>query len=463
MLPVILVAVGAYLIGDSILKDKKYAKGGKIDKSDELEYESILSVLKEKIDESIEELPSDYYMAAESFKGEEVEHKSRDGFIAYTDGGYEARWFDNINHFNGSGISLPTAGLDAEMQRQIDYNYEAARDRFKDEYPDIVEELGEDNIDYNSLQESGYDDEAEVLSEYEQDYDGDNTIMMEIGSFYYSPENSRGEDDKHTIFVFANVNLESPYHRSGNLEDGIDFTFTFNSIDELNEKIDENLKKIIEWFDGKNYKEGKKDLKITRMAKGGMMANGGKITGLEKSIEKTEKAIKYFEKEKENGNEYADYALKSLHSYLEELKEEQSGNKMAKGGETKKEYLFNFTSGGFNTIFAKDKREAVKLAKEKYKDLKVDEKSFRVKTEKDYKQLMSSFYAKGGAIAEKTTVEVGEDKITVIKNRKEKTGFAVYVQAKGYAPMTLDVYATKEAAMKKAKALAKKEGYKFVG
>jgi hypothetical protein len=71
--------------------------------------------------------------------------------------------------------------------------------------------------------------------------------------------------------------------------------------------------------------------------------------------------------------------------------------------------------------------------------------------------------ADGGSIAENTTVEVGEDKISVIKNRKEKTGFAVYVQAKGYAPMTLDVYANKEAATKKAKALAKKNGYKFVG
>lgn len=72
-------------------------------------------------------------------------------------------------------------------------------------------------------------------------------------------------------------------------------------------------------------------------------------------------------------------------------------------------------------------------------------------------------YAKGGYLADKTTVEVGEDKIAIIKNRKEKTGYAVYVQAEGYAPMTLDVYATKEAATKKAKALAKKEGYKFVG
>jgi len=70
--------------------------------------------------------------------------------------------------------------------------------------------------------------------------------------------------------------------------------------------------------------------------------------------------------------------------------------------------------------------------------------------------------AKGGSIAENTTVEVGEDKISVIKNRKEKTGFAVYVQAKGYAPSTLDVYKTKEDAIKKGKSLAKKFGYKFV-
>ena len=71
----------------------------------------------------------------------------------------------------------------------------------------------------------------------------------------------------------------------------------------------------------------------TAMDKEGIeFAKGGKLSGLEKSIEKTEKAIKYFEKEKENGNEYADYALKSLHSYLAELKEEQGGSKMAKGG-----------------------------------------------------------------------------------------------------------------------------------
>ena len=71
--------------------------------------------------------------------------------------------------------------------------------------------------------------------------------------------------------------------------------------------------------------------------------------------------------------------------------------KLADGGQLK-EYLFNFEGGGWNSISATNKRQAIKLAKAKYEDAKtkVDEKSFRIKTEKDYKNEMSKFYAKGG-------------------------------------------------------------------
>jgi len=41
MLPLILVAVGAYLIGDSVLEDKKYAKGGKTQGYDDKKDESL--------------------------------------------------------------------------------------------------------------------------------------------------------------------------------------------------------------------------------------------------------------------------------------------------------------------------------------------------------------------------------------------------------------------------------------
>lgn len=58
-----------------------------------------------------------------------------------------------------------------------------------------------------------------------------------------------------------------------------------------------------------------------------------------------------------------------------------------------KKYFFNFVDGGWNHVFATSKKKAIKLAKENYNDiLVVDEKSFRIATEKEEKYLMSLFY-----------------------------------------------------------------------
>jgi hypothetical protein len=72
-------------------------------------------------------------------------------------------------------------------------------------------------------------------------------------------------------------------------------------------------------------------------------------------------------------------------------------------------------------------------------------------------------YANGGGISKRTVVEVGEEEITNIVNKKEKTGFPVYVTTSGYSPQTLNLYPTKEKAMTAAKALAKKNGYELKG
>jgi hypothetical protein len=249
-------------------KSSFFADGGGVD---DIEYDDVLEVLKEKLEDSIDELPSQYEYAND-YKGEEVEKQSRDGFIAFTDGGYEVTWFESMSMFSGSGYGLPTKPLDDEMQRQINYNYQLAKEQFIDDYPEIVEELGEDNIDYNSLYDAGYSDEAEQLSEWEMNYDGDDTIMCEIGAYYYDTENYRGVDEKHTIRLYGLVNLESPYHRRGNLDDSYDIDITFDSISELKEKVDAGLKEIIEWFDGKYYNDSTTEMKIRRMADGGSFA-----------------------------------------------------------------------------------------------------------------------------------------------------------------------------------------------
>jgi len=265
-----------YFIDVQAVIPTSYATGGNIN---DIDYNEILDVLKEKLEDSIQELPMDYENA-DNFNGEEVEKNSRDGFIAYTNGGYEVTWFEYISQFSGSGKSLPTSQLDDEMQRQVDYNYEIAKERFIEEYAEIVEELGVDNIDYSSLEEAGYESEAEQLSEWEMDYDGDDTILCEIGAYYYDTENYRGIEGKNTIRLYGLVNLESPYHRRGNLDDSYDIDITFDSISELKEKIDAGLKEIINWFDGKYYKDSNAEMKITRMADGGEVgefAMGGQI------------------------------------------------------------------------------------------------------------------------------------------------------------------------------------------
>ena len=66
--------------------------------------------------------------------------------------------------------------------------------------------------------------------------------------------------------------------------------------------------------------------------------------------------------------------------------------------DTKRQYLFNFKSGGWNSEFAFTEEEALQQAIEKYgrpnssSVLSIDTKSFRVSTPTEYQSLLSSFY-----------------------------------------------------------------------
>lgn len=60
-----------------------------------------------------------------------------------------------------------------------------------------------------------------------------------------------------------------------------------------------------------------------------------------------------------------------------------------------KEYMFTFEEGGWNTVWAKTKRGAIKMAIKEYKDsptLNVRESSVHLATQKGLKSAMSLFY-----------------------------------------------------------------------
>ena len=241
-----------------------FAKGGEV-----IEYSKIYEILKDKIDDSVEDIESTYEQATNT-KGEEVESKSRDGFIPFTNGGYSSRWFEYSNMLEGSGMNLPTNSLDEKIEEFRERNREYGFERFEEEYPEIVEELGGiENVNYSELEDAGYSSEADDLDMFMQD--DDDSIMMEVEAFYYTPNNDRGENGKHTIQLSGVVNLEAPYHRSGNLEDYIQERFTFDSYKELEDKLDKGLAKVVSWFEGDMYDKNPRELKIRRMEAGGTL------------------------------------------------------------------------------------------------------------------------------------------------------------------------------------------------
>ena len=72
----------------------------------------------------------------------------------------------------------------------------------------------------------------------------------------------------------------------------------------------------------------------------------------------------------------------------------QEAQAIKKQLETKREYLYNFKGGGWNSEFAYTKELAVRQANERWENtvMQADPNTFRVSTPSDYQNLLSLFY-----------------------------------------------------------------------
>ena len=199
----------------------------------------------EKVQDKFELYP---YGAADSV--EEIESKSRDGFMAFTDGGFRGQGFSSCYSLYSSGYYtwLPKKAEKA-VESMYWANHEYAVEEFKKEYPDIYDELNGE-IDYHSLYSAGYGSEAERLDERVRDMAEEDTIMFEIGVFYYEPSNYRNDfKGEHSCYVFTAVNWESPYHRSKpQWEESKSEQFSFNDMRDLEPKLRKALAKVSKLF-----------------------------------------------------------------------------------------------------------------------------------------------------------------------------------------------------------------------
>jgi len=205
-----------------------------------MQTQKIFKVIEEKINDSGERIfDNEAYYSKES---SEVEHKSRDGFIPFTDGGWEVEAWSRTTD---EGLVIQTKGIEKALENNLNTYYELAKE-------DLEREFGKD-IDMENLtadQESYY---YECVDDRRWD---DNTIYNSIQCYYYNPFNPRSvEERKHSIVVSGSVNLEAPYHRQGNMEDFIEFKFVFESLEQLADQLDKAVEQIEIWFAGKMYNE----------------------------------------------------------------------------------------------------------------------------------------------------------------------------------------------------------------
>lgn len=214
----------------------------------ELNQEEIIAALKEPVFELASDEANDYETEPDM---EEIETKSRSGFIPFTDGGWTAKWFTYLPYHESTGYGFPTKSLNTFFQNQLAQAYEGAQKWFAEKYPEIVEELGAENIGYSELEEAGYIQEAEEFNEAYNEWLQDESAMWEVQAIYYDPENGQNPaKGKHSIVVQGVINMEAPYHRSGNFEDFIEEAFQFDTMEELDRGLQTALGKVKNWFEG---------------------------------------------------------------------------------------------------------------------------------------------------------------------------------------------------------------------
>ena len=125
---------------------------------------------------------------------DELEYKSRDGFIAssYNHGGFSIKVFETVPFIVGSGTYPSSKQARAQIEHMEAQNHLYA-----------LEALGikEEQLIDDKLSEQVHDKAYELGS--------DDTIMFEVSVMYHGTE--RGV---HSATVTVNINWECPYHRS---------------------------------------------------------------------------------------------------------------------------------------------------------------------------------------------------------------------------------------------------------
>jgi hypothetical protein len=297
MLPLILVAVGAYLIGDSVLEDKKYAKGGKTQGYDDKEDERLAmehgKMAKKDLDSTharrddarFEErgkmehggmAEKNKYTIAEAKKMLDAEKSKNEGFSWFVpDVDYEGDDYDQEH-----GVHLSDKGL-LDLADEIYKKGGELTD--KQTIAKLKKKFANKELD-DDLKIEGYD--VEIFDWKEED-EKDKYIKKHSKNNYLVPYSS--DDDNFYVIVVPKDKMAKGGMLEHGMKQGDKIKGSFDNV-----VIVENGGKIfvVNLNTGKRWSESAwvsanhgNDGMLAKMKDGGYMAKGGKLVGKQKNLD----------------------------------------------------------------------------------------------------------------------------------------------------------------------------------
>jgi hypothetical protein len=181
----------------------------------------------------------------------QIEYKSYDGFIPFTNGGEIYRAPINLDYLVGTGKGFTNEKVSKSIDETVGYCYKSALEDFimtnRDELDGLftAEELDEisDNINYHTLYEKDEGNLAERLSEAESNW-LEGYLFVEVRTIFFAADNARNITGKDEIYFIAGVNLDYDYGRDKGLVETFEETV---AVDELTPaKVNDIFKKMLD-------------------------------------------------------------------------------------------------------------------------------------------------------------------------------------------------------------------------
>lgn len=185
---------------------------------------------------------------------EKVNHTGYDGFMPYTNGGWDLMMSSTLYNLWSTGTFPEYVPTRQFMDRVID---QSLKDSLKDfcennkaeleKYftPEQVEKASGDDIGYHSLYEKNGGDIAERLSEHEMMWlEEGGTFWYQFRVLYFNSDNSHNESGEDEVFFLAGVNTDFEYGR----DKGFDTSFqqTVKIKDLTVESIEKIIKQMVD-------------------------------------------------------------------------------------------------------------------------------------------------------------------------------------------------------------------------